>query len=682
MKKILSFLMLTMFAVGAWAADVTFTPGTVSGSTTDTSADQMTSGGITFSSTSAALGRTDNYRFYASSTTTVTSTVGNITKIVFTCNTNSDYASILANATFSAGSVSASENVVTWTGDAASFTFKPSAQVRVDLIVVTYTSGTAPAVAAPVISGTTPFLSSTEVSITCDTQGASIYYTIDGTDPTNQSTPYTAPFELTESATVKAIAYDATGNASQVASKSFEKIATINTIAEVNALPKDATFVFGGNAVAIVQYHSGNGDALNNLYIQDETGGTLIYGNNIGQQYAEGAVIPAGWGGKVSTYNDCPEVVSPTGFTAATSTVELVAKELKTNAADLSVDFARYMVVKNATLVVDNDSTFMTTEDGTLKAFTKTLGIRADNLDLTKTYNVYGVLGAFYGTAQLLPMRFEEYVAPLEKTNAPVITYEEREDDVVVTALGDGEVKLYADGIEVENPYVVERTYEEQVIVFSATAQENGKEISDEVIITIVVNALEPEPVEQGYYLVGTFCNPAWSQSEGEGRIEFVKEGDTYVATDVVLEAGDEFKIITPAEDGGWIWYGGEHADTDYFLVQPGFYNYGTEITLVPNDPEGKGNFKMEYGPATYKITIKNPSDPTTGDGIAPKALQEPIVMVMEKTTGIDAINTNNVKSVRYYNLQGVESATPFQGVNIVVREMTDGSKVASKIVK
>jgi hypothetical protein len=190
------------------------------------------------------------------------------------------------------------------------------------------------------------------------------------------------------------------------------------------------------------------------------------------------------------------------------------------------------------------------------------------------------------------------------------------------------------------------------------------------------------EQVEQGYYLVGTFCNPAWSQSEGEGRIEFVKEGDTYVATDVVLEAGDEFKIITPAEDGGWIWYGGEHANTDYFLVQPGFYNNGTEITLVPNDPEGKGNFKMEYGPATYKITIKNPSDPTTGDGIAPKALQEPIVMVIEKTTGIDAINTSNVKSVRYYNLQGVESATPFQGVNIVVREMTDGSKVASKIVK
>ena len=50
--------------------------------------------------------------------------------------------------------------------------------------------------------------------------------------------------------------------------------------------------------------------------------------------------------------------------------------------------------------------------------------------------------------------------------------------------------------------------------------------------------------------------------------------------------------------------------------------------------------------------------------------------------TAIEGINTSNVKATRYYNLQGVESAVPFQGVNIVVKEMTDGSKVATKVVK
>jgi len=57
------------------------------------------------------------------------------------------------------------------------------------------------------------------------------------------------------------------------------------------------------------------------------------------------------------------------------------------------------------------------------------------------------------------------------------------------------------------------------------------------------------------------------------------------------------------------------------------------------------------------------------------------LTIVGESFTGIENLTTG-VKSVRYYNLQGIESATPFQGVNIVVKEMTDGSKSTSKVVR
>ncbi len=76
-------------------------------------------------------------------------------------------------------------------------------------------------VEAPVISGTTPFSESTSVTIS-GPEGATIYYTTDGSNPTAESTVYSEAFSLTETATVKAIAIK-NGVSSTVAEKGFTK---------------------------------------------------------------------------------------------------------------------------------------------------------------------------------------------------------------------------------------------------------------------------------------------------------------------------------------------------------------------------------------------------------------------------------------------------------------------------
>lgn len=55
------------------------------------------------------------------------------------------------------------------------------------------------------------------VSISCATEGASIYYTVDGNDPTEQSTLYSASFQATAPATIKARAYKEGLEASEIA---------------------------------------------------------------------------------------------------------------------------------------------------------------------------------------------------------------------------------------------------------------------------------------------------------------------------------------------------------------------------------------------------------------------------------------------------------------------------------
>ena len=177
MKKVLSLLFVALLAMSAWAdTTVTFIPGTTTGNNTSANAaDQMTLDGVTISGTKAALAATA-YRFAGGSKATVSSTVGNIVKVEFTC--EGSYSQSYGPDQFYGDGYTcqSGSRVGTWTGDAESFSLNTASQVRCTKIVVTIAEEVVEELVDPVF---TPnggeFSGSLAVTVSCATDNASIY---------------------------------------------------------------------------------------------------------------------------------------------------------------------------------------------------------------------------------------------------------------------------------------------------------------------------------------------------------------------------------------------------------------------------------------------------------------------------------------------------------------------------
>ncbi|MBE6316410.1 MAG: hypothetical protein E7078_07190 [Bacteroidales bacterium] len=204
MKKLFSLLTLALLTMSAWAqTTVTFVPGETVGSNTGaTSADTMSKDGVTISTTKGAFAAAQ-YRFAQGSTTTVTSTVGNITKVEFT--STATYGSQYGPDLFTGDGYSAQSGskVGTWAGNAVSFSLSATAQVRCSQIVVTIADPTSDELVPPVFHPNGgEFTGSLEVSLTCPTPNAEIqYYECDPETHEIDWTTYryyTEPFYVTE----------------------------------------------------------------------------------------------------------------------------------------------------------------------------------------------------------------------------------------------------------------------------------------------------------------------------------------------------------------------------------------------------------------------------------------------------------------------------------------------------
>ena len=238
-------------------------------------------------------------RVYGNGSMTVAAKSGNLSQITITFSGayKPETADVVDNGTYD-------PETGVWTGSAASVVFtRPAGSghwriQKVEAVV----GGASPTLS---INGTTPFVESTQVTITPSNSDFAVYYSTDGSDPGTNPIVYTGPFTITETTTVKAVEEDLEGNLSAVVEKTFVKqelnVQTVADIAAFKAL-EDGTEANLKLTNAQVLY-AGTSD----IYVRDASGAIDFY--NTGLKLTTGQMLNGSVIGKRATYNNIPELV-------------------------------------------------------------------------------------------------------------------------------------------------------------------------------------------------------------------------------------------------------------------------------------------------------------------------------------------------------------------------------------
>ena len=265
-------------------------------------------------------------------------------------------------------------------------------------------------VVAPEISpaSNTTFVGSQQVTITCATEGAEIYYSFDE----ENWTKYEAPFTITESCTV--YAYAKLGDAqSTIVSAKYYKANAVQNINEALNLPEgDRDFVFNGEA--IVTYQNGQ-----NTWIKDATGYGLIRGTV--PEMAQGTVIADGWTAYLNLYYGVPQFSNPKNVVASEDVVTVEPVEMTTVSND---DVNMYITMKNQTLTAAEANYTWLNADG-LKFYNQFYKTEGLDIEDGKADDVVGI-------ATIYQNEPEVYIISVTEVQAPVGLRGDVDDNQVV----------------------------------------------------------------------------------------------------------------------------------------------------------------------------------------------------------------------------------------------------------
>lgn len=668
MRKFLTFAVMALIAVAAWADEVTFdfsseaglqamgitTPAQSNGVNL-TDVGTITMDGV---SLTAVNGSTEtrvwnsqgNYalRIYVGGSITFAVESGSITDVTINAANTSNF-DLLANV----GNYSVNGAVGTWNGSTSSVTFSHTTtkNAQIATIVVT-TSDEAP------------------------------------TDDPNGDDPNPVDPNITK----------------------------LDSLANINTLDDGTEFQF--TTEAYVQYQWGNYLWLMQLDADYYAYAAMVYGD-VARTYQVGAVIPAGWTGVKTTYKGLVEITDPTHFKNATGLVDDMFTEpfdMTGYMSYIESDHYENMRVKFngiALSEIDNSGNFTITsnekdEDGnditvTMAGYNK-FGIDYPVVDPAERYNIDGMVTIYNNNYQLYPISIEE--AP--GTRLWKVTYEGLEGNMkiadtlyVALPMTDGQILVTDNVLEVLVDTYAEwgyTWYQDWYPTWIALDCGDNTELYNAIC---QMQALAPNTVKGEVVDVNT--NPRLilsSTPTGIADPDFeslhlysydLNDGKIYALGNEMGQATGRYKLIN----------GDPYLCSAQDTVQVRLdFSLNPELEITLNEGSRYDMtcvFKLSepweaedasYAPRrSYKSAVNRVMKaPSLKAKISDADYYTNYTIMPISASSITGINDIDVAKqavkVSYVNMTGTVSDNPFPGMNIVITHYNDGSRTITKTVK
>lgn len=152
-----------------------------------------------------------------------------------------------------------------------------------------------------------------------------------------------------------------------------------------------------------------------------------------------------------------------------------------------------------------------------------------------------------------------------------------------------------------------------------------------------------------------------------------------YFATPKANEYANVLWAVYNATDGAF--YLPSHTGSINVQEFKAAFNVDYSLNFVDN-PELTSGAVYSFEALVKEVAVPTTDAKSTSDA-STKFRVYPLDLDANMATGVNDVNSaKEVKGVSYFNMMGVESAQPFDGVNIMVTTYTDGTSSATKVLR